>query len=47
MEFLAEGFNIFNHLNFASLNNVVGVIPPRFDLHGRSDRSPSQPLGFT
>jgi len=47
LELIAEGFNIFNHLNFASLNNTVGNIPGPFNLHGRHDRSPSEPLGFT
>ena len=42
-----EAFNLFNRLNFASINNTVGVIGPPFNLKGRSDRSPSEPLGFT
>jgi hypothetical protein len=29
LQFLVEGFNIFNHVNYASVNNIVG---PRFDL---------------
>jgi hypothetical protein len=44
---MLEGFNIFNRTNYASVNNVVGVIGPPFDLHGSSALSPSQPLGFT
>ena len=47
MQFIAEGFNIFNRTNFASVNNVVGVIAPPFNLRGNSRLSPSQPLGFT
>ena len=47
IEFMAEGFNLFNHLNRATVNNVVGSIPGPFNLHGRDDRTPSQPLGFT
>ena len=47
IEFMAEGFNLLNHLNFATVNNVVGNIPGPFNLHGRDDRTPSQPLGFT
>jgi hypothetical protein len=47
IEFTAEGFNLFNHLNLATVNNVVGNIPGPFNLHGRDDRTPSQPLGFT
>jgi hypothetical protein len=51
LQFMAEGFNIFNRTNFASVNNVVGVIAPDpvlgFRLHGSQNFSPSQPLGFT
>jgi hypothetical protein len=47
VEFMAEGFNLFNHLNLATVNNVVGNIPGPFNLRGRDDRTPSQPLGFT
>jgi len=47
IDLTAEGFNLFNHLNFASINNVVGNIAPPFDLTGRTDRSPSEPLGFS
>jgi Carboxypeptidase regulatory-like domain/TonB dependent receptor len=47
LQLILEGFNIFNRTNFASVNNVVGVIAPPFDLHGNSALSPSQPLGFT
>ena len=47
LEVMAEGFNLFNRLNYASINNTVGNIPGPFNLYGRSDRSPSEPLGFT
>jgi hypothetical protein len=47
IEFMAEGFNVFNRLNFRGVNNVVGVIPGPFQLEGSPDRSPSEPLGFT
>ncbi len=47
LQVIAEGFNLFNRTNFGSVNNVVGVIAPPFDLHGSSAVSPSQPLGFT
>jgi hypothetical protein len=47
LQILAEGFNIFNRTNFGSVNNVVGVIAPPFNLSGNSSLSPSQPLGFT
>jgi len=47
LQIIAEGFNLFNRTNFASVNNVVGVIAPPFNLRGNSSLSPSQPLGFT
>ena len=47
IELTAEGFNLFNHLNYSSLNNTVGAISAPFNLKGRHDRSPSEPLGFT
>jgi len=57
LELMIEGFNLFNKLNFASVNNVVcsGQLPLpvsacRADLVGlrpRADRKPSEPLGYT
>jgi hypothetical protein len=47
IEFIAEAFNIFNRLNFRSVNNTVGVMAPPFEVEGRRDLSPSQPLAFT
>jgi hypothetical protein len=47
LQVIAEGFNLFNRTNFASVNNVVGVIAPPFNLRGNEALSPSQPLGFT
>jgi hypothetical protein len=47
IELMFEAFNLFNRLNYASINNTVGVIPPPFNLTGRRDRQPSEPLGFT
>jgi hypothetical protein len=49
----AEGFNIANHTNYASVNDVVsplfGFQPgfTSFNVHGNAALSPSQPLGFT
>ena len=47
VQLMAEGFDIFNRTNFASVNNVVGVVGPPFNLSGTEAASPSQPLGFT
>jgi hypothetical protein len=47
VQFTAEAFNLLNRLNFASVNNVVGNMPPPFNVTGRNDRLPTQPLGFT
>jgi len=45
---MAEGFNIFNRTNFASVNNTVGAdFTPPFNVSGTQARTPSQPLGFT
>ena len=47
LDVMAEGFNLFNKLNYGSVNNTVGNIAGPFNLSGRDDRSPSEPLGFT
>jgi hypothetical protein len=47
VELMAEAFNLFNKLNYTAVNNVVGNIQGPFNLKGRHDRGPSQPLGFT
>jgi len=58
LQFLAEGFNLLNRTNYASVNNEVGPtfgLPlalggqgaTTFKVHGSSLLSPSQPLGFT
>jgi hypothetical protein len=55
---LAEGFNIFNQINYASVNNVVDpnlLLPitsggsgfTTANLHGSAIIAPNQPLGFT
>jgi hypothetical protein len=58
LQLVAEGFNLANHTNFASVNNVVGAgfgLPlaaggagsTTFHVHGTNTVGPSQPLGFT
>jgi hypothetical protein len=49
LQLLAEGFNLANRTNFASVNNIVGrtVIGNTFNVSGSSALSPSTPLGFT
>lgn len=46
--FTAEGFNIANRTNYATVNNIVGSnFAPPFNVNGTASLSPSQPLGFT
>ncbi|HEY2498597.1 MAG TPA: carboxypeptidase regulatory-like domain-containing protein [Candidatus Angelobacter sp.] len=58
LQLLAEGFNLFNRTNYASVNNVVGPnfgLPTQlggsgattFNVSGSAALSPSTPLGFT
>jgi len=48
LRFIAEGFNLANRTNYASVNNIVGSdFAPPFNVHGTASLSPSQPLGFT
>jgi len=49
LQLLAEGFNLANHVNFASVNNIVGptVTGTTFNVSGNSGVSPSTPLAFT
>jgi len=48
LNFTAEGFNLANRTNYASVNNIVGAtFAPSFNVHGTPSLSPSQPLGFT
>jgi hypothetical protein len=58
LQLLAEGFNLTNRTNYASVNNVVGPIfglptalggggATTFNVHGQACQSVSQPLCFT
>lgn len=48
LQFIAEGFNIANRTNYATVNNVVGAaFAPPFNVRGTASVSPSQQLGFT
>jgi hypothetical protein len=49
-EITVEAFNLFNRTNLAGINNVVGTTfrtESNFNVNGRRDRAPTQPLGFT
>jgi len=46
--FTAEAFNLANHTNYATVNNIVGAaFGTPFNVHGTAAVGPSQPLGFT
>ena len=47
LDAMAEAFNLPNKLNYGSVNNTVGAIAGPFNLSGRDDQLPTQPLGFT
>ncbi|MBK9155479.1 MAG: TonB-dependent receptor [Chloracidobacterium sp.] len=48
LDLTAEAFNLFNRLNFSSVNNTVGTFwPTTVDVRGNHDVGPSGPLGFT
>jgi len=47
IEIIGEAFNVFNHLNYKSVNNTVGNMAGPFRRQGDPSLSPSQPFGFT
>jgi len=48
LEVAAEAFNLFNHLNFSSVNNTVGPnFAPPFRVTAREDLPPTSALGYT
>ena len=44
LELTAESFDLLNRLDFASVNDTVGILAAPFNLTRRKDRTPSQPL---
>jgi hypothetical protein len=47
-EFIFEAFNLFNNVNYAGVNNVVGnMVLPKSHMEGSERVSSNQPLGFT
>jgi hypothetical protein len=51
LQVMAEGFNLFNRTNYASVNNVVGstfgLASTTFNVKGSAAIDPTSPLGFT
>jgi hypothetical protein len=48
LDLMFEAFNLFNKLNYQSVNNTVGAtFTAPFNVTGRNDRRPTDPLGFT
>ena len=48
VDLMLEAFNLFNKLNYESVNNIVGAtFSGPFNVTGRNDRGPTDPLGFT
>jgi hypothetical protein len=48
LDLTAEAFNLFNRLNYSSINNTVGAFyPTTVGVRGNHDVGPSGPLGFT
>jgi hypothetical protein len=48
LELIFEAFNLFNRLNFSSVNNTVGrTFAPPYNVKARKDVGPSVALGYT
>jgi len=48
LELMLEGFNLFNRVNYGSVNNTVGPnFAGPFHVQARNDIGPSQPLAYT
>jgi carboxypeptidase family protein/TonB-dependent receptor-like protein len=48
LEVSFDAFNLFNRLNYATVNNTVGAdFKPPFSVHARKDLRPSDPLAYT
>jgi hypothetical protein len=48
LELSFDSFNLFNRLNFATVNNTVGPnFKPPFNVRPRKDLGPSDPLAYT
>jgi hypothetical protein len=47
LQFIAEGFNLFNRANFTGLNNFVGNVAGPFNYQASASASASEPLGYT
>ncbi len=48
LELTFEAFNLFNRLNFSSVNNTVGPsFPPPYRVKARRELGPNEPLAYT
>lgn len=48
LEAIAEAFNVFNRVNYSSINNIVGTMPfSDYRVEGNRNAKPTEPLAFT
>jgi hypothetical protein len=48
LDLMLEAFNLFNTLNYESVNNIVGAnFTGPFAVTGQKNLAPTDPLGFT